>query len=311
MYGSSSGRLQPFFGERQIQTITIMTQEKLRDTEVRSALSERDSVILASWETIRRYWPRLLLLPLMGLLLAGAFLFFASYEWQAQGTLLIGKVGNESVEPSVQVVERVKLQPFKIRVLEQLGVSEAQDKRVAELFRDGLQIRAIPASDLLEIRTRGFSREEAARNLQGVVDVLVSDHTERARSLIARLDKRMAELGAELDEAKRERDRQLEAAETGAKQGSAPLLAAGAVSQIVSLRDAEIRDLTQRRYAIEELLKQNSTFPTRLLEAIHVPEAQAFPKRSITLAIGLLLGLSLAVVVAALVDRLRGPVASR
>lgn len=257
---------------------------------------------LLSWDTLRRHWLVLALLPIAGIVASIVYLETARYEWQAQGTIRVGKVGNESIEPPVQVLSRLRLQSFKSRVLDKLGIDQDDDDPGIDLVRDGLQAREVTGSDLIEIRTRGHTPEAAVASLQAAIELLIADHATRAEPLVARIEKRISEVDAELDAARRDRSRQVESVNAQVRTGSNPLLAASAATQMISLRDAEIRDLIQRKFALEDLLKRNITFPTQLIEDVYVPRRPAYPKRSVALLVGLAAGLAISFTVAIVME---------
>lgn len=262
-----------------------------------------------SLATLRRHWPLLAAFPIVGLLVAAIYLQTASSQWQSQGTLLVGKVGNEPIEPPAEVLARLKLQSFRSRVLDRLGIDD--DSAIAKLIRDGMQARDVTGIGLIEIRVRGYSPEAAASNLGAAVELVIADHEARAASLAARIEQRIAEVRTGINAARQDRNQQLESAKAQARTSTDPVLTTAVAAQIISLRDAEIRALNERKYALEDLLKPSSTFPTRLVEAIYVPNRPAYPSRGVALIAGLAIGLAISLVVAILLEWSRTAGASR
>lgn len=276
----------------------------------RQNLAPPEWIGFVSLATLRRHWPLLAAFPIVGLLVAAIYLQTASSQWQSQGTLLVGKVGNEPIEPPAEVLTRLKLQSFRSRVLEKLGIDD-DDSAVAKLIRDGMQARDVTGVGLIEIRVRGYSPEAAVSNLGAAIELVIADHETRAASLAARIEQRIAEVRTGINAARQDRNQQLESAKAQARTSTDPVLTTAVAAQIISLRDAEIRALNERKYALEDLLKPSSTFPTRLVEAIYVPNRPAYPSRGVALVAGLAIGLAISLVVAILLERSRTGGASR
>lgn len=239
-----------------------------------------------------------------------AFVLLSRPQWEATGVIQIGQVGQPGVgqgslliEPFARAIERMKLKSFEDTILASLKVSLEEDDPYARLYRSSLKLKLLPNTDLIEMKVRGYSREEAARWAEATVNHLRSVHEKLAEPSIDRLKSMLAEVKKDLQRAQDERAKLIENLVLKEKIGPRNRFSENVLlANIISNRDAVIRDLEQRRLSLEEQLSPVRTYPTSLLDQVYVPERPAFPKKGLTLILAGLLGLMLGVFVALLAD---------
>lgn len=254
----------------------------------------------------QRRW--LLGLPFVCVLLAAVGVFIAKPKWEATAVIQIGQVGQSGVgqgsqliEPPLRAIERMKMKSFEDDVLTALKIPVEVDDPVAKLFRSTLSLKALGATDLIQVKVRAVSRDQAQTWANAVVDRLREVHERLAQPTIDRLRKQQSELKKQMQIIEEERKNLLtivsKSSETsGDSRFSANLL----LSNLLLQKNAELRDFEMRRLAADEQLTSVRTYPTSLIDRIYVPEKPASPKKLLIVMLSAVLGLILGVVVALL-----------
>ena len=254
----------------------------------------------------QRRW--LLGLPFVCVLLAAVGVFIAKPKWEAAAVIQIGQVGQSGVgqgsqliEPPLRAIERMKMKSFEDDVLTALKIPVEVDDPVAKLFRSTLSLKALGATDLIQVKVQAVSRDQAQTWANAVVDRLREVHERLAQPTIDRLRKQQSELKKQMQIIEEERTNLLKivskSSETsGDSRFSANLL----LSNLLLQKNAELRDFEMRRLAADEQLTSVRTYPTSLIDRIYVPEKPASPKKLLIVMLSAVLGLILGVVVALL-----------
>lgn len=254
----------------------------------------------------QRRW--LLGLPFVCVLLAAVGVFIAKPKWEATAVIQIGQVGQSGVgqgsqliEPPLRAIERMKMKSFEDDVLTALKIPVEVDDPVAKLFRSTLSLKALGATDLIQVKVRAVSRDQAQTWANAVVDRLREVHERLAQPTIDRLRKQQSALKKQMQIIEEERKNLLtivsKSIETsGDSRFSANLL----LSNLLLQKNAELRDFEMRRLAADEQLTSVRTYPTSLIDRIYVPEKPASPKKLLIVMLSAVLGLILGVVVALL-----------
>ncbi len=264
-----------------------------REDEFDDQLSLLDLVAFA-----RRNYRVILGGALIGVVIALILADLLPKQYQAKALVKIGEIGNANavgvrIEPSLQVVDRVKSQSFQDDVLEALKISVEfdDDDALVNQFRKNLNIK-LEKSELISLSLKALSRAEAAKNMQEVVNQLNKSHNRMSYPTISRLK-------LELDSINNE----LKLADMEVKQFSNTLMTESdkitdmKFSQAVlfnSLRmskEQEYRSFRDGKRMLEERLSPERTFPTHVLGRVEVSKKPVFPKYSIFIPVGLLLGL--------------------
>lgn len=218
----------------------------------------------------------------------------------------IGQVGQPDVgqvtsliEPPTRAVERLKLRPFRDGVLASIEIRTSDDEPRARLYRDSMQVRQLPNTDLIELKVRGYSPEEARKLAEATISRLQEIHGRLALPSIERLRSQLDTITRELKRAQAERETLLSNTQLRQEIGPGNRFAENVLlGNILATRDAEIRDLQQRRLTLEERLTPSRTYPTSLVEEIFVPERPASPRLVLTVSLAIAGGLAAGMLIA-------------
>jgi uncharacterized protein involved in exopolysaccharide biosynthesis len=227
-------------------------------------------------------------------------------KWVATAVIQIGQVGQSGVgqglqliEPPIRAIERMKMKSFEDNVLTALKISTEDSDNVARQFRNSLSLKALGTTDLIQVKIRAASPEQASLWAQAVVDRLKEVHERLAQPTIDRLRKQQAELKKQMQTIEEERANLLKIVSrsietSGDSRFSANLL----LSNLLLQKNAELRDFEMRRLEAEEQLTSVRTYPTSLIDRVYVPEKPASPKQLLIIALAGVLGLVLGIVIA-------------
>lgn len=244
--------------------------------------------------------------PILCVLLAAVGVSMAKPKWEATAVIQIGQVGQSGVgqgsqliEPPIRAIERMKMKSFEDDVLTALKMPVKTGGPVASLFRSTLSLKALGATDLIQVKVRAHSPVEAETWANAVVTRLKDVHERLAEPTIDRLRKQQVELKKQMQIIEEERKNLLKivskSSETsGDSRFSANLLLANLLLQ----KNAELRDFQMRRLAADEQLTSVRTYPTSLIDRIYVPENPASPKKLLVVMLAAVLGLILGIVAA-------------
>jgi capsular polysaccharide biosynthesis protein len=270
---------------------------------------ERDDFSLKDlWHVLISQKKWLIGLPFICVFLAVVGVFLSKPKWEATAVIQIGQVGQSGVgqgsqliEPPVRAIERMKMKSFEDDVLTRLKISSEEGNPMASLFRSTLALKALGTTDLIQVKIRAHSREQAQSWANAVVDRLKDVHERLAQPTIDRLRKQQAELKKQMLIIEEERSSLLrivsKSSETsGDSRFSANLL----LSNLLLQKNAELRDFEMRRLAADEQLTSVRTYPTSLIDRIYVPEKPASPKKLLVVILAAVLGFILGVIVALL-----------
>jgi hypothetical protein len=214
------------------------------------------------------------------------------------------------IEPVAKAIERLKLPAFRDGTLVALGVGTQDPK--AGLYRNSLRLRQLPNTDLIELRIRGFSREDAREFARLTVERLAAIHGQVAQPTLLHLRSLLEEVERELDQATVARDKlsltatRKDRPSPGERFSENVLLAS-----ILEARDDQIRQLKERRLLLIEMQAPQRTFPTSLIDDVFVPTTPVWPRPWLSVglaaAAGLLAGVTIALISAGLQRRTQLP----
>jgi len=248
-----------------------------------------------------------------GLVVAVAVVLILPAQWEARALIQIGQVGQvitrvdsasgealqRLTEPPARAQERIKLQSFQDAVLVKMQLPLDDSEPSSRLYRDSLKVKLIPSTDLLEIKVRGHSREDAEIRARTTVEQLQEIHRNLEQPRIARLKAQLEETLRNLDSSETDLAKLLEAA--SAKKGTD---ATGRFAENVLLaslvrdKGAEIRKLREAKILVEEQLSPAYTYSTALLGNIAVSAGPVFPRKILVIPLVTLAGLIVGVLAA-------------
>lgn len=261
-----------------------------------SLASHDDINLLDLWQILarRKWW--VLGLPLLAVISAVVAVTFMKPQWEAKAAIRVGMVGQagqagQAIEPSARIVERMKLKSFEDAVLVQLGLLGEKTSEVA-LFRSGLKVKALPNTDLIELKVRGYSQESAERFALATVGYLQHIHNEMSASTVQRTKQLLAQVERELAQTRAEREKVLQIESLKDKViTEANFMGNIVLANIMLKRDNELRGLELAKMSYEEQLDPMRTYPTSYMEKISVSDGPVAPKKALIVLMAGVLGL--------------------
>ncbi len=257
--------------------------------------------LLELFNVLRCYKGLLLGLPLVGAVLAALLVFFVlSPTWQATATLEVGHVGQLGptaptlVEPVLNVVTRMMLPSFGKSAIKYAGIP-SDEQETMQGFYGTLNVTQIKTAELVEVSLRGPSAEMANKLMQGAIVNLQNVHSEMMAVSIERYQKQLQILTEDIHKSTVETEllRQKLLANHSWNDFDATLAAT-----LLQNKSNDLRDMIQRKLALEELLSPSRSYTTRVVGEIYVSGNPVSPKKPLIFGLAILLGLFGAVVIA-------------
>lgn len=272
-------------------------------------VDRRDTVSLSElWCTLASEKKWVLGIPLFFLGLAFAFVWRAEPEWEAIAAIQIGRVESQPIESAAMANERLKLRPFTIAVYSALEIPLDEARRDVQLYQRSMRSRLIPLTDLIEIRVRGHSREQAKEWAEEIATQLRTIHQKLAAPSISRLQQELDEVSVALEQVRVSRGQLLEDLPARKQVGPGNRFAESVLmANIVASQEHEMRELRKRALVLREQLSSAKTYPTALVNQVYVPERPVFPNIALTLAAAGVTGLILGILVALILAGFREP----
>ena len=273
------------------------------ENKIDDGLSMLDMLIFFS-----KYYKYLLGGGLLGGILGVVIAFTLPAQWEANALVRVGQLGStgstgstgSAIEPSLQVVDRIKNKSFQNDVLKNLGLSTDEDDNVGNAFRDSLKVK-LEKSDLIGLTIRGSSPEVAKQHMSAVINQIKSIHTKISAPTIQRRQQELASIQLELKKANAESERLVKSLDGRTDSlNEKSFSQAALLSNILLAREAELKNSRDRKRVLEEQLSPERTFSTMELGRVEVSEKPVFPKKSLFALAGLFLGLLFAVLWSAL-----------
>lgn len=276
----------------------------------RLATVEDELSLYGLWEVLVRQKKWVIGISMLFVLLAGVYAFSAKPKWEATAVIQVGQVGQSGVgqpsqtfEPPIRTVERMKMESFEDDVIAGLKLPIESGNPSAHLFRSSLSLKVLGTTDLIQIRVKGYSRDQATIFARKVVDQIKEVHEKLMQPAIERLEKQRAELNKHMGTIEEERGSLSKiiltsTASSGESKFSEQLL----LSNLLIAKNAELRDFEMRRLAVNEQLTWIRTFRTSIVSRVYVPEVPASPKKVLTVLLAAIVGLAFGAVAAFLRD---------
>ncbi|HEY4294051.1 Wzz/FepE/Etk N-terminal domain-containing protein [Luteibacter sp.] len=257
--------------------------------------SDDEIYLIDMWRIVVREWRWFISVGFVVLAATFAYLHHARNQWEATAWIQIGQVGTTPVgqDPHVEAfsrtVERLETAAFQDEVLKSVGVPV--DAAEGRLYRHSMKIEQLAYANLIKLRVRGYSAEDAKELATATATVLHAVHARIAAAPVALAKGRMEELEATLKETRANRDR-LMAEASGDGQ------AAGLAGVALATSNDDLRALEQSRSELAGRQLANYTYETSMAWPVYVPKERAFPNTFLTAAIGLLAAAFLATLAA-------------
>jgi len=252
---------------------------------------------------VRKRWKIILIIFLVFTITSGVVSFLLPKTYQASSLIRIGRMRDTLLEEPSTTIEIFKTRPVLGKVAEGLGVPVTEEK-LGELAS---KIKMREKSELLEIKGRGETPEEAMRLVNGVIAVLLQRHEqifERAKVI---LEEYLASGKERLKEMEKEIDMlQKKIEEVGVVNSEAEAtVARGYMESLERSRDRyELLQVELREKKMEE---SYGTVSTELIIPPAIPEKPIGPKKKLNVLIAGILGLFVGFVSAAIVEYFEKP----
>jgi capsular polysaccharide biosynthesis protein len=267
---------------------------------------------------IRSNFRMILGCAIAGVVLALAVVLTITPQWEANALVRIGQFGNtvssgntistvttgNSVEPSLQVVDRVKSQSFQDDVLLSLSLLTDQNHPKAKMLRDKLKVK-LEKSELISLTLRAESAEDANIQLTAVVNQLRSIHEKILEPTVNRWRQELALLNLQLQQSRDEMIRLKTLLNASLTSNEKNFSQFALISNVLITREAELRSFIDTKRTLEERLSSERTFSTQVQGRVEVSESPVFPNKRLFLMVGFMLGLVLGVLIALIKPVLR------
>ena len=281
-----------------------MQQQEQKQTEQTEELS-----FLDVWLVIKRYSRQIILVAIFAALAASIVIFLViKPKWEASAVLQVAQVDGKLVEPISQVVSRIKHDSFRSALFEQIKINDNKNiKKIKRLYKESLSVNKPKDADIVEIRLKGYSPEQAQLLLEDSVVYLQKEHSKLMDASIIRIQGEVKNTAKDIQDLKTESEylkRQLEAK----RDWNSYNATLGAV--VMQNKTDALRALAQKKLELDEKLSPSLTFTTKVIGAISVSEEPAFPLQNVfqqlsIVLLGVLLGLFSGIVYALLANSVR------
>jgi len=214
--------------------------------------------------------------------------------WQGGQIGQIGQGSATSVEPPARVVERVMFPTFKVAMIKKLGWGEGGKR--GEVYAGSLKASIARGTDLIELRVRAMTREEALSSMNATIEHLSGLHKAVMQPVLEGLQADLKEVSAEAMEigkvlAVLDRAAQQQRNLAPRDRFSESIL----LAQLAAVNEIRLRELRRREVQYRELISQNERTVTGAFAEPSVPDAPVSPKKSQAVMLAVLSGLLLGV----------------
>lgn len=277
-------------------------KEKLTDSEY---LEQDDMSLQDLWRVLVAQKKWVIGIAIVCVFLAIVWVSITRPKWEATAVIQIGQIGLPAagqapllVEPSVRVIERMRLKSFEDDVLTALKIPIDPGDTIAQLFRSSLSLKILGTTDLIQVRIRGYSPDQGAIWARAIADRIKVVHEEITQPIVERLKKQLVELSKQMQAIEQERGSLLKIISTStARSGDGKFSENLLLSNLLIAKNAELRDFEMRRLAVNDQLTWIRAYPTSIVDRVYVPEKPASPKKLLTVLLAAIVGLVLGVIV--------------
>lgn len=277
------------------------SNQRLDDTPENDAVMVTAGQVLAF---LHRHIKKFALTGIVGGVVAIGVALMLPKQWEASAALQIGQIASEApqspaipIETVGRAMERLQLPQFKDVVLQKLGLPLGVSENAnTDLIRRSLKVTQLKNADLIQLTVRGFSQADAQRYAKAFLGELVGAHAALAKPSIDQINANMAEVTRSIvaEEARKTQLAELARVRDQAKH-TETFPAAVLLANMTAENDKRLQALHQREISIREQLNPERTFNTRLFGPMFVSPHHVFPSGLIFAAVGVVLGLLVAV----------------
>jgi hypothetical protein len=236
-----------------------------------------------------------------------AYVSIVPTQWEASSIVQIGQVAQHTIgaqtqlaESASRLFERVKSKAFKETVIDDLATpyTKPLTDSEARIFSSSLNIKLLSHPDIVDIKVRGLTRDQAQMNLEYVVKRLRTIHTELSAPTLAKSLDSLKILTAELQSLDSERKVFTGLITQGGTTDRVDyFLQKSVYATLVSNVDKERRLVLEKKLALEEQLSAARTYPTSVLDKVVVLREPVAPLTGIAFLIAFVLSSFLVVLI--------------
>ncbi len=220
---------------------------------------------------------------------------FTSKEWYANVVLLIGKNysitenhnSEQLIEPISIIQEKIKNRDFQNSVLNAVKITPTEDNKQAKILYDTLSTKAIQDGAAINISLKANNIEVAKQELKIITNFFINRHQilkERTEKLLLEkknfLEKQIEMIGKENL--------------SSLKITQPNILGLNLIQTYLQ----QVNILNQELFNIKIILENIQLNSTKILNDIYVAEKPIFPKRSVFILSGFIIGIILGVIIA-------------
>lgn len=267
--------------------------------------AESEINLIEVLQVLLRYKRLVLGIPAILMVLAVVISSRMTPVWEATAIFQVGRIGQNSpvtsqlIEPIPQVTERMGTQQFKIAAFASLNIYDIKSRQ-ANLYKESLKVKQLKTTDLIELKVRGFSPEEAKSTAEGTVRYLKGMHDAILNPTISSLNKRLTSANENINNTRSSLEKFRQAMQSKniktADLHFWTLFSANLGQQL----NAELKDSQQRKLNLEELLSPSLTYSTSLVNDVYVGKDPVSQRKLFNAmaagGIGLLLGAFIALI---------------
>ena len=257
---------------------------------------------------MKRNWAILVACIVIAMIAAIALWKTFPSRWEASATIQIGQmpVGVPTlIESPAQAAERMTQRETEDKVLTSVGLSLDEETNIhTNLLRKSLKAQVVRNTNFIQISVAAFSPDDAIRYLNASAQTLIALHDQRMTPVVKNLQSRITTNERQMAEVKIERNRlEITLKNSPVSKGENHFAPSVIAINLLSKADDQIRALTAEHAVLTDLITPTNTYPTALINSAFVPEKPYFPKLSMFLAAGLLVGIAIGILLAQRQDR--------
>lgn len=249
------------------------------------------------WEIVRDGWRWLAGGTALGAVGASLTIALSPPKYEGVAVVQVGQVGQMGqamgapVESAVQAIERMRTGGFQLEAAKVSGYQPWLDvvAHSAKAGEEYFSLQSVKNTQLIEIRGKAGSREDAAKIANAMVQVLAKRHAELARPTIDRLNQDLVLAQDKLQSAEKD-IAALGSSVSFAKVKDERFSPIALVASMLQLKQTEMFSLRQSISAIKAALAEPATQPAKVMEAVFVGEKPVSPKKGLIAVLGVLAG---------------------
>jgi hypothetical protein len=227
-------------------------------------------LLMFMYQESRRY----LIATVLSALMVGLIAYFSTPRtapvYGAQALVQLGAAGGQQLATKVAAAASINAPPFQKQVLQAVGAS-ADDPNFARFIADSLSNRT-DNTDLISVNVRAAD-EQRVRQVFEVMLRLLNEKQEKLREpLLARVNARAVTLDTYIASLTKTRDSLLALAKEAvadpsrSAEGTSPSLLAVLLLDLMAKNDKELASTRTEKEAVQELLGETRTYPTRIAD---------------------------------------------